>query len=256
MANYRRNFIEGGSFFFTVNLTDRRSDLLVERIDLLRQSFRYSQSRHPFTIDAVVVLPDHLHSPFSSFRKFVRSGLYPVDWDGVIGPDQSDSGERTAAISKAMGRASLNPSYHLFTTARTLIFLFRFTKRSLEEREMNMRKTFIALAVGSVLLVARVSAQERRDEFYYLGEMNKASSVMVVEQGIVPAALGKAIAESVSQVIADGDKPGAKRPGDYLELEKLLIDAGGPDVTRMHSGRSRQDIGATRNRLFQRDASS
>jgi len=117
---------------------------------------------------------------------------------------------------------------------------------------MNMRKTFIALTVGSVLLVARVSAQERRDEFYYLGEMNKASSVMVVEQGIVPAALGKAIAESVSQVIADGDKPGAKRPGDYLELEKLLIDAGGPDVTRMHSGRSRQDIGATRNRLFQR----
>ena len=62
MANYRRNFIEGGSFFFTVNLADRRSHLLVERIYLLRQSFRYTQSRHPFTIDAVVVLPDHLHA--------------------------------------------------------------------------------------------------------------------------------------------------------------------------------------------------
>ncbi len=109
--------------------------------------------------------------------------------------------------------------------------------------------------IGLLLVLvsyAGASAQERRDEFYYLGEMNKASSVMVVEQGIVPKALGKTIAESVFRVIADGDKAGAKRPGDYLELEKLLIAAGGPDVTRMHSGRSRQDIGATRNRLFQR----
>ena len=113
-------------------------------------------------------------------------------------------------------------------------------------------KCLIGLVLVSAFLGARVSAQERRDEFYYLGELNKASSVMVVEQAIVPKALGRVLAESVSQVIADGDKPGAKRPGDYLELEKLLVTAGGADVTRMHSGRSRQDIGATRNRLFQR----
>jgi|GEM_PF-2679078 hypothetical protein len=113
-------------------------------------------------------------------------------------------------------------------------------------------KCLIGLVLVSAFLGARGSAQERRDEFYYLGELNKASSVMVVEQAIVPKALGRVLAESVSQVIADGDKPGAKRPGDYLELEKLLVTAGGADVTRMHSGRSRQDIGATRNRLFQR----
>ena len=101
---------------------------------------------------------------------------------------------------------------------------------------MNLHKTLIVSVIGSVLIAARVSAQERRDEFYYLGELNKASSVMVVEQAIVPKALGRVLAESVSQVIADGDKPGAKRPGDYLELEKLLVAAGGADVTRMHSG--------------------
>lgn len=86
------------------------------------------------------------------------------------------------------------------------------------------------------------------DEFYWLGEFNKASTVMVVEQGIVTRTLGKAIAEGVAQVITEGDKAGAARPSDYLELEKLLIVAAGPDVTRMHSGRSRQDLIATSNR--------
>lgn len=58
-------------------------------------------------------------------------------------------------------------------------------------------KCLIGLVLVSAFLGARVSAQERRDEFYYLGELNKASSVMVVEQAIVPKALGRVLAESV-----------------------------------------------------------
>ena len=54
--------------------------------------------------------------------------------------------------------------------------------------------------------------------------------------------------------LANGDKPGAARPGDYLEFEQLLVAAGGPDVTRVHSGRSRQDIKGTIRRLFMREA--
>jgi putative transposase len=58
---YRCNFIAGGSFFFTVNLVDRRSHLLTEQIDLLRQAFRSVRVRHPFKLDAVVIFRDHLH---------------------------------------------------------------------------------------------------------------------------------------------------------------------------------------------------
>ncbi|MDF0516040.1 transposase [Bradyrhizobium yuanmingense] len=62
MTSYRRNFIPGGSFFFTVNLADRRQSLLTANIDLLRTAFREIRERHPFTIDAIVVLPEHLHT--------------------------------------------------------------------------------------------------------------------------------------------------------------------------------------------------
>ena len=62
MTNYRRNFTAGGSFFFTVNLEERRLRLLTEHIDELRSAFRETRRHHPFTIDAMVVLPDHLHA--------------------------------------------------------------------------------------------------------------------------------------------------------------------------------------------------
>jgi putative transposase len=61
MANYRRNFLPGGSYFFTVNLADRRQVLLTEHIALLRAAFRRVRARHPFAIEAAVILPDHLH---------------------------------------------------------------------------------------------------------------------------------------------------------------------------------------------------
>jgi putative transposase len=62
MTSYRRNFVAGASFFFTVNLADRRQKLLTEYMEPLRSAFKYTQARHPFTIDSIVVLPDHLHA--------------------------------------------------------------------------------------------------------------------------------------------------------------------------------------------------
>ena len=62
MVRYRRNLIEGGAFFFTVTLADRRSMALVEHIDALREAFRTARSELPFAIEAIVILPDHLHA--------------------------------------------------------------------------------------------------------------------------------------------------------------------------------------------------
>jgi argininosuccinate lyase len=96
-------------------------------------------------------------------------------------------------------------------------------------------------------------AQTRHDPFYWTGEINKASTVMTVKQGIVPPALGARIAAAVAKVIADAEKPGAKRPSDYLQIEPLITAIAGPDATRMHSGRSRQDINPTFHRQMQRE---
>jgi putative transposase len=61
MPNYRRNRVPGGTFFFTVNLLDRRSDLLASGVDRLRSAVRRVRALAPFHIDASVVLPDHMH---------------------------------------------------------------------------------------------------------------------------------------------------------------------------------------------------
>ncbi|MBK1709180.1 MULTISPECIES: transposase [Marichromatium] len=61
MADYRRCFQPGGCYFFTV-VTEGRRPLLVAHIDALRRALRMGMARRPFQIDALVVLPDHLHT--------------------------------------------------------------------------------------------------------------------------------------------------------------------------------------------------
>jgi putative transposase len=61
MPNYRRNRIPGTTYFFTVNLADRDSDLLVRQINGLRDAVRKVRQQSPFQIDAWVVLPNHMH---------------------------------------------------------------------------------------------------------------------------------------------------------------------------------------------------
>ena len=52
MVAYRRYYIKGGTWFFTVNLKDRRSMHLTENIELLRYSVAVVKQHRPFIIDA------------------------------------------------------------------------------------------------------------------------------------------------------------------------------------------------------------
>lgn len=62
MVLYRRNRVEGGTYFFTVTLRDRSAGLLVEHIDFLRLAYRAVQQDHPFETVAIVILPEHIHA--------------------------------------------------------------------------------------------------------------------------------------------------------------------------------------------------
>ena len=113
----------------------------------------------------------------------------------------------------------------------------------------------LLLTTGILLMIGQMTPSHAapRDRFFWLTEINKASAVMIVERGIVPKPLGARIHDAIVEVDAAGNRPGASRAADYLVVEKDLLAAGGPDISRLHSGRSRQDIGATTQRLINRD---
>ena len=58
MPQYLRALVPGGAFFFTVTLLERRRKLLTEHFDNLRVSLMAARLRRPFTVEAIVILPD------------------------------------------------------------------------------------------------------------------------------------------------------------------------------------------------------
>lgn len=81
---YRRTDVKGGTYFFTVNLAQRHLRLLLDHVEILREAVKMVKQRHPFHIDAFVVLPDHLHaiwtlppddSDFATRWMLIKSGF-------------------------------------------------------------------------------------------------------------------------------------------------------------------------------------
>lgn len=104
MSRYVRNYVAGGSYFFTVNLLERNKTLLVDYVDVLRESVAEVKRVHPFYIDAWVVLPDHLHAVWtlpegdadysSRWREIKKRFSKALPADEFRSPNRIKRGER------------------------------------------------------------------------------------------------------------------------------------------------------------------
>jgi putative transposase len=100
MPDYRRLRVPGGSYFFTVALANRRSDLLLREIAALRTAVARTRRMHPFRIDAWVVLPEHLHAvwtlPDGEAAYSLRWTLIKRWFSAAIPPGEERSASRVA----------------------------------------------------------------------------------------------------------------------------------------------------------------
>jgi putative transposase len=98
MRSYRRVLAPNATYFFTINLQNRKSDLLVRKIDVLRSVFINIQRRHPFYIDAIVILPDHCHImmtlPEGETNYSTRISLIKSTFSRKISPTETISQSR------------------------------------------------------------------------------------------------------------------------------------------------------------------
>ena len=101
MANYKRIFLDRYSYYITM-VTHRRNPILVDNIEALREAFRESKRYYPYSIDAIVVLPDHIHmiirpKQVKNYPKIVRAIKYNFSTKII-----HDEAQSTARYKKGM----------------------------------------------------------------------------------------------------------------------------------------------------------
>lgn len=117
-----------------------------------------------------------------------------------------------------------------------------------------MKKPVLALTLCALISTGSVfAAQPQRDNFYWLGQINKASDVINTDVGLLTPEEGHTFAKGIDKVLRDGNLPGAPRPHNVITFEPYLIKAAGPDVTKIHAGRSSQDMLTTVGIMEQRE---
>ncbi len=112
--------------------------------------------------------------------------------------------------------------------------------KSTEECKAQAARLF-----GAITRDATSPAAALEDQFHWMNRINMASTVMLIEQRIIPEALVKPIAEGVQFAIDQANEADGKRPSDVLQLERIISEKSGPEATLIHAGRSRQDMYAS-----------
>ncbi len=107
MTAYRRDKMMGASYFFTVNILDRQSDLLTRHIDDLRFSYLQMITKYPMQVDAMVVLPDHIHAiwtlPEDDDNYSIRWQTFKVLFSKSIPKDQQSHRSESRINKRELG---------------------------------------------------------------------------------------------------------------------------------------------------------
>lgn len=115
------------------------------------------------------------------------------------------------------------------------------------------KKLPVAALVAVLLGCGNIADAAARDNFYWLGQINKATAVINTEEHLLTPEQGQRFARGIEAVLEQGEKPNGARPNLVITFEPLLIKAAGPEITKLHAGRSSQDMLTTVSLAMQRE---
>lgn len=113
----------------------------------------------------------------------------------------------------------------------------------------GMIRLLLVLVLASPLAAAPSPPAPAPDMAAHLIDCNRAQLVMMAEARLLPPAQIKRLAGALRAAAAAWDTPGAPRSSNALDLEQRMAELAGPEVSDLHLGRSRNDLGETMNRM-------